>query len=283
MTIRAKISFVARQLLPPIIFSLLLRSPRRFPFEGIYSSFEGVSSAGDYESDASLVELQNEADLLLEQLTSRESLAHAHVRSLVTNLFPLLLATAIKKEQRVRVVDFGGGAGSTFLDCLLALPDAKLDYYVVDLLKTLRLGQKIFGNANILNDSTIHFVEHISQVKKADIAYLGSSLQYVDDVANTLFELSNIGPDFVFMTDTFAGDHHAFVTLQVNMAARKMTYRIFQLDELIGWFKDVGYEVIYKSANYQPMHSFDNFPEEFRVKDSCNLLFRKVVSPSESG
>lgn len=145
----------------------------------------------------------------------------------------------------------------------------------MDLPETLRIGQDIFRDVVLPNGSKIHFFEHVDNLEKVDVAYFGSSLEYVEDIAPILASVLQMDPELILVTDTFAGRQPSFVTLQVNMTGRKMAYRIFQLEELIGWFKDVGYEIIYKSVNYQPTHSFDNFPEEYRVRDSCNFLFKK--------
>ena len=72
------------------------------------------------------------------------------------------------------------------------------------------------------------------------------------------------------------GEHPTFATVQVNMSGRHMAYWIFQIYEIISLFEKNGYSLIYKSPNYQPFHHFNNFPVEYRVKNSCNLLFKKL-------
>ena len=79
----------------------------------------------------------------------------------------------------------------------------------------------------------------------------------------------------MLIADNFMGAHKTYITAQVNMPGRRMPYRIFEMAEIINIFKENGYRLIYKSANYQPFHNFDDLPEEFRVSDSCNLLFTK--------
>ena len=71
-------------------------------------------------------------------------------------------------------------------------------------------------------------------------------------------------------------DHATFATLQVNMTRRRMAAWIFQLNEIVTFFKKNNYRLQYKSTNYQPFHHFNNFPIECRIKDSCNLLFEKL-------
>ena len=78
------------------------------------------------------------------------------------------------------------------------------------------------------------------------------------------------------MTDMWMGSVRTYATKQTNMIGRKIPMWIFQLEEIISLFKNNGYSLIYRSTNYQPFHHFNNFPVEYQIKDSCNLLFEKL-------
>lgn len=108
MSLRTKIGYLARLILPPALF-MWGKSRRKFPFDGIYNSFKDIPVEVGYESDGSLRNLRSEVEHLLEHLLSDKRLAQAHARSQIANLLPLLLAAKANEGKQVRVIDFGGG------------------------------------------------------------------------------------------------------------------------------------------------------------------------------
>ena len=168
------------------------------------------------------------------------------------------------------------GGGATYIDCLSSIDMGWVNYYVHDLPETMKMGRKMFSEPQGINTlNTIRFVDDISEIDTIDIVCLGSVLQYLPDYTATLLSIIDKQPGYFFITDNFMGKYSTFATAQVNMPGRRIACWIFQLEEIVLLFGNNGYRLVYKSTNYQPFHHFDNFPAEYRVKDTCNLLFER--------
>lgn len=198
----------------------------------------------------------------------------AHIRSQITNLLPLLISSIDKKQ--IFLLDFGGGAGETFVDCLNKTNiEKKINYFVYDLDATMKIGKEVFLDFDH-KYFNISFIDNLTQLKSLDIAYFGSSLQYFPDYKSTLLSVIAKVPKYLFLTDNFMGSHSTYATSQINMPGRKMAYWIFEFEEIINLLNENNYTLIYSSSNFQPFHNFDNFPLDKRVSDTSNLLFKYI-------
>ena len=268
----------ARLLLPPIFIGIgrgvretRAQNEAQNTFEGIYCNFSEITDITNYNSEASLKEIYDQTVDQLKEYESGYALPSSHDRSQITNLLPLLMAS-MHIDGKMSLLDYGGGAGRTFIDCLKSVDATNLHYYVYDLPETIRLGRELFSDL-ASEKHNIEFIDDLSVIDRIDIVYLGSVLQYLPDYKTVLLSVIHKQPKYFLITDNFMGKHPTFATVQVNMPGRRMAYWIFQMEEIVLLFRNNGYELVYKSMNYQPFHHFNNFPEEYRVKDSCNLLF----------
>jgi putative methyltransferase (TIGR04325 family) len=242
-------------------------------FDGVYSSFNDVKESS-YNNPDSLEEMFNETSNKL-KLFLDGSYIPTNARSPISNLIPLLIALAFEEEKKkIIVLDYGGGMGGEFIDCLDALNGYKVnvEYHVIDLEPTIESGMKIFPEG-----MDIHFHTSIMNIHSdVDIIYIGSTLQYIEDYQALIQKLAKLSPKYIFLTDNFMGQAKTFATAQVNMKDRRMAYWIFKLTEIIDLMSKNGYKNIYTTKNYQPFHNFDNFSDEYKIDDSCNLLFKEV-------
>ena len=239
-------------------------------FEGVYQSLLDIKNATDYDSRESSCNTYIGTIEKFKDFQHEKVLPKSEIRSQICNLLPMLVATFLDKQNEITILDWGGGMGTSYINCLNSINCTNIKYYVVDLMENIELGRKIFPK-----EYNIHFLENISALKKVDIVYVGSALQYIPNYRALLIELINKAPKYILLTDHFMGGAKTYATAQINMPGRRIAYWIFELKEIIQLFKEHNYNLIYRSVNYQPFHDFNNFPEYYRVDDSCNLLFSK--------
>lgn len=263
-----------KRVISPLVPDQLKKRKQSGPFDGVFSHFSDVVSKTDYNTQESLAELQQHMASNLAVYEQHSLLPSSDNRSQITNLLPLLIAAL--PQQKVTVLDYGGGLGETFLNCLELAPKAELNYHVFDLVESMEQGKSVFKKLELVRNCNIEFCETLEHVNNIDILYFGSVLQYIENYSEKVSSLLDKQPNYCFMTDHFFGSHPTYVTSQVNMPDRRMPYLIIQLEEIISLFASKGYDLIYNSTNYQPFHNFDNFPEKYRVQSSCNLLFKKI-------
>jgi putative methyltransferase (TIGR04325 family) len=264
------------QWVPPAVFSLYkkyISKPNENVFDGVYKHLNDVTDHTVYDTTDGLQEDRNE---ILAEIAAYEKgnvLPISNIRSQITNLLPLLIASS-KTSSGLTVLDFGGGMGVTFMSCLNSVNMDNVTYYIHDLPDTMKVGKQVFHENKTVNKYDVRFVDNLSEIGQIDILYFGSVIQYLPDYKNMLVDLTKKSPRYIMITDNFMGNE-TFATAQVNMSGRRMPYWILGLKEVVSIFESNGYTLSYQSVNHQPFHHFNNFPEAYRVADTCNLLFAK--------
>jgi putative methyltransferase (TIGR04325 family) len=174
-------------------------------------------------------------------------------------------------------MDFGGGLGNTYLlmnsGCI---KQQDFEFYLIENEEVCRKGQELFRD-----DSKIHFYPNLpDDVKKFDIVHCGSSMQYVEDWKGIFKKFAKYNPAFIILADLPAGKNPTYATVQ-NSYGAKIPYWFFNIDEVFNAMDCAGYKLIFKSKFVdkrlgieQPLPQ-DNFPPEYRVGDTCNLLFSR--------
>jgi len=260
-----------KSLLDPVLNRIKKDKSRAYPFKGVYKKLSDVPVINDgYHNDGWLKTIFNDVIIKLNTIKKTRFILPAEQRNNVTNLLPLLVSTLAQPNNKVSILDFGGGMGAGYLDCLKCLSNIEYIFHVIDTAPNNEYANKIYQT-----DSNIKFydIDIPDDLPKINIINLGSSLQYVDDYNSTLKDLIRINSEYIFFSDTFMGEMSTFATMQVNMKGKGIPCWIFNYQEIIDFFQNNKYELVYKSSNYQPFHDLSNFPSGFKLKDSYNLLF----------
>ena len=263
---------VIRMSLPPIILTSYYKLSKRDgskTFKGIYKNFDDIPEIdiSNYDSEQSLINIRNKT---FQTFNNKSEFPKADDRSQITNLLPLTISLFKKKE--VSILDFGGGAGETFADCANKINMSGVKFYIYDLNETMNIGKELFSSFEFKQDSFINFVDDISKIVTIDIVYFGSCLQYFPKYKDVIESILCKKPKYVFLTDNFFSMGESYATLQVNMKDRKIAYQILSIDETLSILTKNNYNLIYKSANFQPYHT-PSSSDQFN--DSLNLLFKK--------
>ena len=263
-----------KPIIPPIIWIFVRKYfMPDYPkvFEGVYSTLGDVKESGYNTSNS----LENIYDETLQKLNTynNSKLPKSNLQNPIANLLPLVVALVGDDKERISILDYGGGMGTSYLNCLSAMRGSnvtKIDHHIVDLEDTIEYGIKLYPK-----DMGIHFHRDIPvALKNVDIVYIGSTLQYINDYQALIQRLAKLTPKYILLTDYFTSEAETFATAQVNMKGRRMAYWIFNLSEIVELITQQGYKKIYETKNHQPLH---NLPDEFRIDDTRNLLFSRKV------
>ncbi len=247
---------------------------RKGIWEGIYKSF-GETPEGEQVFDSKKwIELSRERMAKLVDEASKEATIPS-VTFYNASLLPFLVALVQDRQKEVKVLDFGGGAGNTYIPLVSGLVDSRnIEYHIVDSERSCKLGTSIFHN-----DERIRF--HTSLPKElwdVSIVHLGSSLQYVKDWKNILSDLARYNPGYFLFTDLPAGDIPTYATVQ-NFYGSKIPCWFFNIEEIVRVMKSIHYELLFKASylarilgKIQKLPQA-NFPRKFRLGHACTLLF----------
>jgi len=116
--------------------------------------------------------------------------------------------------------------------------------------------------------------------EKFNLVHAASSLQYIEHWGQLLTDLAAYESEYILLSDVFAGTNPTFVSLQ-NYYESKIPHWFLNFQELIDFLDSVGYKLIMKSyagsrrLNFDDTLPMDNFPDQYRVKQTLHLLLQK--------
>jgi putative methyltransferase (TIGR04325 family) len=169
----------------------------------------------------------------------------------------------------VRVVDFGGGYGTSYLYVRSRLPRHEMKYVVVDLPGWVEGGRSFFRD-----DPAVEFRTSLPE-QSPDVVFIKSALQYVPDHRATAAALFGMGALHVIY-EKFAGvTSPTYVAGQQNLPGGTIPHRFIAFDELFAVAKDCGYErVLWRRL--PRVYDQSNYPPAMRMHQASSLVFRKV-------
>lgn len=248
-------------------------------WEGIYESFAQCPDIGPgHEGDRWVKQETQRVDKLLQ--SKRDGGVIPSIVHYRMNLLPIMTAVvaAGSEADKIRILDFGGGMGSTYVAVTAACANpGSIDYHLVESKNICRAGSRYFKD-----DHRIHFHDQLPKdIGKVDIVCLSSSIQYVADWKGLLKEIAGYDSQYLLLIDLPAGDIPTYATAQ-NSYESKIPHWFFNVAEVIETVASTGFTLQFKSSydgtylgKEQPMPQ-QNFPADYQVGKSCNLLFNRT-------
>ncbi len=244
-------------------------------WSGVYSSFSEVpvnpaAFSGDQwiqrtcESTAELLKKCKSPDTIKARPWLNESPA------------AVCAALMYPTAKELRILDFGGGAGKLWAHLQANLSD------VETISLTIVENEQMVASAGVLFEEIpqVSFVSKLPEDACYDMVHAQSSLQYVENWKGCIGKFSAYQPEYIILSDFYAGDLEAYVTAQ-NYYGLKIPHHIFNLAEAIAEFSLLGYQLLFKSAFQgvffgivQPL-PMENLEPCRRLPHACNLIFKK--------
>ena len=249
-------------------------------WEGVYGSFKEVPATGPgFFGETWKKNSLQKINALLEEAELRKTIPA--VVAYNASLLPMLTAVVSENSDRVRVLDFGGGLGFTYVPVVSGLVARDvLDYLIVDNEAVCEVGKQVFRQ-----DSRIHFRSSLpDDLETFDIIHLGSSLQYIEDWRALIKQLGRYRSQYFLFSDLLAGDIPTYATAQ-NYYESKIACWFFNVQEIIDAMSAIDFRLLFKSTYVNTYFGEkqecpqDNFPPEVRLGYPCCLLFS--ATPAE--
>jgi putative methyltransferase (TIGR04325 family) len=143
-----------------------------------------------YENIELITEIVTKTIKRRNELKSGAPLSLAEMRSLI-GLLEL-------KSSNLKVLDFGGGAGTHFDTFSSVFPNLNFEYFVVETPEMVKMSKKLRTPEENLTFLTMEELKNVS--KQFDLLLLNSSLQYTLDPVSTFQGLIELMPSSIWIT-----------------------------------------------------------------------------------
>lgn len=185
----------------------------------------------------------------------------------------ILLVRALSSVRSAHILDFGGSLGAAYAVLQSAYPDRDFRYNIVETPAVCAAGRDYHKTSDIF------FTEKISDLKKIDVVYVQTSLQYAQNWRETLNTLIDLAPSMFILSHTSTGDIRTFQAIQ-NYYGRKIPYWWISLAELKEAFSIRGYAcTIDEEDQLIPDSLFcQSIAKNDRLRTTRNLIFRREHS-----
>lgn len=247
-------------------------------WEGIYKNFSEVPIKGKgHEGDVWISRSRERIRHLLKLSREKRPVSKTVINR--DNLLPFLTSLLLSEKGKLKILDFGGGMGFTYIPVTSAQTAiGGIEYHILELESVITESEKIFRA-----DPNIFFYPFPSFPQPKiifDIIHIGSSMQYVENWKNLLKKLSQYKAKFFLFSDLYAGDIPTYVTAQ-NYYGSKMPCWFFNFNDVVNQMKKLGYHLQFRSTYIAKILGAEqespqqNFPKKYRLGHACNLLFVK--------
>jgi putative methyltransferase (TIGR04325 family) len=244
-------------------------------WDGVYSSFVEAGASGPGFDGA----IWREQSIL----AARESLmriqrGEALDYSLTQRnaLLPVIAAMLLARQERVRILDFGGGPGYGLLVLMSALGDlcARIEYHVVDVACVCEEGRKLFPGES----PTFHTELPATGGRQFDLVHTSSAIQYIENWRPMVGLLAAYRAPCLVFEDVFIGPFPNYVTVQ-NYYGSRIPHWFLNERDFISEVVRQGYALNLRTpchvkvlGRHGPL-PMASFPEAYRLSNKCNLLF----------
>lgn len=245
--------------------------PHRFNWQGVYERFTDVSAHGvGFDDDVWAGETRQYTERIMQECARADRLPAVVDDNAL--LAMLLAVSSGAGASRLRVLDFGGGMGMSYVLSAASMryPEG-LEYHIVENPKICRDGARLFST-----DERVHFHERIPEsLPDLYLVYINSALQYVADYRGLLRSLCALSPRYVFLARCSTGRVPTYATAQLNHPGKRIAYWFINVDELVSILGDLGYAPIFVARGPYAIVQ-DNFEERYRIGGAANLLFSRL-------
>ena len=176
----------------------------------LYSNFLDALNACSAEgyNNPNLVKMVIEKNLIF-----RDQVLNSQIPILDLNSARTILGVSLAiTDNRLTVLDFGGGGGYHYFIARAAIPmRIALDWMVIETPSMVRLAKSKLSTDELNFYDDINFA---SRGKDIDLIFASGSLQYCPDVFQTLDALMSIRARHLFITRTPLSSDHKFIAIQ---------------------------------------------------------------------
>lgn len=246
-------------------------------WEGKYPDFKSAlldSTGSGFSGDVYLTKSLRAAEECLASLNSGQPIPAFHKQR--STYLPITTALMLGLKEQISILDFGGGLGIGYMTLAESISNdlERVLYTIVEVPEVCKCGED-------LHEGKVIYTSELPEVRKFDLIYSASALQYIENWQSLLGKFASLSPDYILLSDVFAGSITSFVTLQ-NYYESRIPHWFLNLNHLLDTLKEDGYRlsmknfVTSKRLDAEDILPMPNYPEDLRLSQTLHLLFKKI-------
>ena len=250
-------------------------------WEGVYKNF---SEAPQHQAD--IFNSTTYVDRILPKV--EKALVKLHTENIIDTplvhdyVLPITAAFAAINKKTLRILDFGGGAGISFIEVIGTLkPCLALQYDIVETPAVCDAVAPLFKH-----EKRITFLKSLPKPSyRYDLIHIGSALQYIEDWRSLLAQLTVYRSRYILMSDLNAGDIPSYVTIQ-NYYGARIPVHFWNVKEIGDVMHSLGYRETFRTRfrgtyfGQRQKRPMDAIPKEKRIVDGYHLLYSRPSNTS---
>jgi putative methyltransferase (TIGR04325 family) len=184
-------------------------------------------------------------------------------------IVPLVLS--ILNKDRCVILDIGGGVNAVFSH----LNSTQKQQYQCFVLERTEVVSNLNSKIPIKNKNNLQYVDSADDIKMIDVAYFGSSIQYIENYKTLLKQISKLTPEFIIFSESiFTAEDEDYFVLQVNMFPDVFPNRFISENKLINLMRGLNYQCTYNRA---VAGDFSHASIDRNSYDCKTLVFKRTL------
>lgn len=241
-------------------------------WSGVYKSFGETPSDGEgFESDQWLNASSKKIIDFKSELKSNKK-----INSFNNTVLHVVASLEYPKKGSLKILDFGGGLGITYLQLINSIPDSeKIDFAIVEGKNVCERGAQTFPE-----DPRVRFLDSLpARSEKFDILHISSALQYIDQWKELINKLCSYRAKYFVFSDLPAGSAETYATVQQYYDS-KISCWFFSEDDVLQEMSNNNYDLIHASLFDAKIlgkfsrYPMGNFEDRYQIGKSKNYIFR---------
>lgn len=266
-----------KEIIPPVFYSILNKVlRRRVRWSGPYESWSQASLRCEgYDNDLIIRKTKEAVEQVINGNANyeRDSVLFYDNNLNKKYLAALFLANSIKKQREMRVLDFGAGLASQYLQHRSIIDHFdRLEYNIIEQNKFVSIGNDLFNG-----DKKLNFYESSQEINgTVDLLIFSSVLQYLPNYDKIIDEVLTLKPAVIFVDktpyDIIAEIPRVYVQkVPANIYKAEYPSLIFNQNTLDHLFALAGYDLFMKFED-QKIEGHKNFFYQGRIYSNINKI-----------
>ncbi len=193
-----------------------------------------------------------------------------------------IIATNLILKKKLKIIDFGGGLGNSYIDLAKKLNLKNLSYTIFDYERVIKESKKILLNSKKINTKYLKFETRLKKLSRCDILHFGNCLEHIEDFDDIFCKVLNqTRPKIIAISAFYVGSKKNFTTVG-EYYGKKFILHFKSWKYFNKIIDKLGYSIVYKTRFLPKIkkkwtfYDMTNLPASSRIKYTWNIIIERL-------